>query len=134
MAKSQSTFKRVLRSRVFTVLVLVVITLLGTALYRDYTQQQEVRTELDQLEQEITQLKGKKLELAKMIDILETSNYIEQEARKNLGLKKPGERVVSIPEDARPQPRVAGAATQHIERPTNPVMWFDYFFRDSGRE
>ena len=131
MLKDHNNIKRTLTSRTFTVVVLVLITFLGTALYKDYIRQSEVRTEMDQLELETEELRGKNVELSKLITILETSSYIEQEARKNLGLKKLGENVVSIPENARPRGRVAGASTQLEKRPPTAVQWFNYFFKET---
>ncbi len=121
----------ILKSRVFTVVLLVFIVLLGSVLYRDYLNQREVLEEINKLEEETMKLRGKNLELSRLISILETSNYIEQEARKNLGLKKPGENVVSIPENARPKKHSAGEPVSLDKRPSNAVLWFEYFFKNN---
>ncbi len=134
MTKGNDKLTRILTSRLFTVIVLVLITFLGTSLYKDRIRREEVQNEIEKLRMETEELKGKNLELSKLITILETSNYIEKEARKNLGLKKPGETVVSIPENARPtKGRVAGVATRLEKSPSNPVQWFNYFFANKKR-
>jgi len=107
----------------------VLIILVGFGLYTNYTRQKPVQEEISQLEKEIEEFKGKKVELAELAEVLDSANYIEREARSRLGYKKPGEKVVSIPESARPSPRVLGASENLDDRPANPVMWFRHFFK-----
>ena len=128
MVNNQNKFIRFFSSRIFTFLVIAVILLVAFAFYRDYEQQQDINQELSNLQSEVEQLEGQKIELAHLVDILESTNYIEKEARLRLGLKKPGETVISVPDNARPEPKVLGEATELA--PTRPVyqQWFDYFF------
>lgn len=126
-----STQKRILNifsSKLFTTSVLVIIMLIAFAFYRDRQQQADINQELVKLQQEIDSLDTKKLELANLVDILESSNYIEREARLRLGLKKPGEKVISVPENARPEPQVLGVATELEEKRPPYKQWFDFFF------
>jgi cell division protein FtsB len=125
--KNQKIIK-IFSSRWFTLLVLAIIFLIGVAFYKDYQNQKDINQELDSLQANIEGLEGKKVELSKLIDILETSNYVEREARQRLGLKKPGEKVISVPENARPEPKVLGAATELAPGRPAPLQWFDYFF------
>ena len=129
MSKDRQHFiLQLLSSKVTTGVVSVLIILVAFGLYTNYTRQKPVQQEISKLEKEIEELQGKKIELAKLAEVLESANYIEKEARSRLGYKKPGEKVVSIPESARPKPRVLGTSEALETRPTNPIMWFRYFF------
>lgn len=128
MINNRNKFIRFASSRIFSLLIVGILILVTLAFYKDYQQQQDINKELSQLQTEVKQLHGKKIELARLMDILESSNYIEKEARLRLGLKKPGEKVISVPENARPEPQVLGEATKLT--PATPIyqQWFDYFF------
>ena len=93
MNNNQTKLLRFFSSKLFTVLAIVIIFLVGLAFYRDYVKQQDLNQELSKLDIDIAELAGKKIDLARLVDILESSNYIEKEARLRLGLKKIGEKV-----------------------------------------
>lgn len=118
-------------SRAFTFLLLAIITLVGLAFYRDYQNQSDINNELNTLRAQIDDLQTKKVKLANLVDILKSTNYVEKEARLRLGLKKPGEKVISVPDNARPKPQVLGASTELQDERSNALKWFDYFFSKS---
>lgn len=128
MINNRNKFISFISSRFFTLLIAVVIFLVAFTFYKDYQQQQDINKELSNLEEEVEQLQGKKIELTKLVDILESSNYIEKEARLRLGLKKPGEKVISVPDNARPEGKILGEATQLASAPPVYQQWFEYFF------
>ena len=63
-----------------------------------------------------------------MVDYFNSTAYIEEKARVDLGLKKEGEKVVVIADSAKnklAQNKTEAAA----EKPkTNPQKWWQYFF------
>lgn len=126
--EEKNFFATILASKITTTVVVVLIILVGFGLYTNHTRQQPVQEEITQLEQEIEALRGTQVELAELAQVLESASYIEKEARVRLGYKKPGEKVVSIPESARPRPRVLGASEALDNRPANPILWFQHFF------
>jgi len=128
MNNKQTKLLRFLSSKIFTVLALVIIFLVGLAFYRDYVKQQDLNQEISNLGFDIEELAGKKIDLARLIDILESSNYIEREARLRLGLIKIGEKVISVPANARPAGQVLGEAVELADKKLNPLQWFDFFF------
>jgi len=128
MNSNQKKLLRFLSSKIFSVLAIAIIFLVGLAFYKDYVRQQDLNQELSKLNTDIAGLASKKIELARLIDILESSNYIEKEARLRLGLKKIGEKVISVPANARPSGEVLGESTELTDKRSNPLQWFDYFF------
>jgi cell division protein FtsB len=134
MNSNQTKLLRFFSSKLFTVLVIAVIFLVGLAFYQDFIKQQDLSQELTKLDTDIAQLADKKIELARLIDILESSNYTEREARLRLGLKKEGEKVISVPANARPSGEVLGQATKLENKKPNPLQWFDFFFFSPPRQ
>ena len=128
MNNNQTKLLRFFSSKLFTVLAIVIIFLVGLAFYRDYVKQQDLNQELSKLDIDIAELAGKKIDLARLVDILESSNYIEKEARLRLGLKKIGEKVISVPANARPAGKVLGEAVELKDKRLNTLQWFDFFF------
>ena len=78
----------------FGVLALAVLAVGGQSLNRVWRLKQEV----DGLEREIAGLRAETNRLMAVVDRLRTDpDYIEQVAREDLGLVKPGERILKLP-------------------------------------
>jgi cell division protein FtsB len=78
----------------FGVLSLAVLAVGGQSLGRVWSLKQEV----DSLEREIATLRAETNRLMAVVDRLRTDpEYIEQVAREDLGLVKPGERILKLP-------------------------------------
>ncbi|HEV8458565.1 MAG TPA: septum formation initiator family protein [Methylomirabilota bacterium] len=78
----------------FSVLSLAVLAVGGQSLGRVWSLKQEV----DGLEREIATLRAETNRLMAVVDRLRTDpEYIEQVAREDLGLVKPGERILKLP-------------------------------------
>lgn len=87
------------------------------------------------MQNEIEQLEGRKLELAELLNRLDSPDALDKEARTRLGLKKPGERVIILRGfDGASSTwtdqgvMMAPAPSSTTETRSNPVLWFDYFF------
>jgi cell division protein FtsB len=78
----------------FGVLSLAVLAIGGQSLGRVWSLKQEV----DGLEREIAMLRAETNRLRAVVDRLRTDpEYIEQVAREDLGLVKPGEKILKLP-------------------------------------
>jgi cell division protein FtsB len=78
----------------FAVLAVAVLAVGGQSLGRVWRLKQEV----DGLEREIAGLRAETSRLMAVVDRLRTDpDYIEQVAREDLGLVKPGERILKLP-------------------------------------
>jgi cell division protein FtsB len=88
---------------VLAVLFLLLIGM-GVASFRALVAGSAVEEQYIQLEEEITGVEEKKEALVKELEELRNGEGIEREAREKLNLRKPGEKVVIILDEADPVP------------------------------
>lgn len=118
-----------------TLFLLVLIASVAWPLSRRWLKGNEVNREIAGLEAEITDLNKRNSDLRRLIDYLESDQFVDEQARRNLNLKKPGEEVVVIDDGSeaavRPEQeeiyRLASELPKE-KKPANPVKWFEYFF------
>ena len=122
----QSVLRRFFASRVF-VLTLIACAILiaigyGRAFYQDY----KIKQEIARLQGEVKQLEKKKLESVEILEYVLSKNYVEDKARTELNMKKPGEQVVFVTnlEQKREEGTVKEADAEPLN---NPIKWWYYF-------
>lgn len=134
-------FIKLLSSQLFISLALLIILIVFlTPMIKNYRQRQAVDQEIANLEQEIAEAQSQNNEFRKMIDYLESDQFVEEQARLNFGLKKTGEQVVVVQSQ---EPVTAAAEMIPRDQPLineqaqrlfgNFLKWLDYFF-DPGRK
>lgn len=111
-------------------LALYLIFLLGRAIYFNY----QVKQRITAVETDIKKLKLEIARLNHLITYYQTETFRELEARRQLGLKKPGEIVVSLPENSDEEssagpPKVTPA--ENLPPKANYVKWLEYLFGES---
>jgi len=121
----QSFWKKFFNSKAVLVLFLVLASLVVYSIFREKKSQQHIVASINSLEQEISQMEDKNLELAEMIKYLKSNQFIEHEAREKLNLTKPGEKLVIVPEAIN---QVAGDSTDKFSDMPNYLQWWYYFF------
>lgn len=94
LVKSHSGFSRLLSSRTFLIVNLVILAFLFFSFGREFARNYIVRQEIADLTAEKKSLEAENIELSKFMSSVQTETYIEQEGRTKLGLAKPGEKVV----------------------------------------
>ena len=114
--------------RLFSFLLAIyLIFLVGRSVYLNY----RVRQRVAQIEAETKRLKGENQRLTNLISYYQTETFRELEARSKLGLKKPGETVIAVPENAdepaEEQFRPEEESTQPESTP-NYIKWWEYLF------
>lgn len=111
---------------------MLVIFLIGFPLYKNLKQQYIINQEIKDLETEIAQFQNKNKDLKKMIEYLKSDQFIEEQARLNMGLKKAGEEVVVIenPKSSTTDitGNISGEQTFAENNSPNLVKWKNYFF------
>lgn len=119
-----------MRKRVVLVLGAIVFVGLGTAFVREFMLRSAVSSDIEKLESTVKELEERKTSLLATLDYFQSPLFQEQEAREKLGLTKPGETVVIVPEvSARTQTGKADTATARADQSaSNPVRWWRYFF------
>jgi len=128
-----------LNAKFLAFLGLTIIILISFPIAKNVSQRHKVGDEVRGLEEEIRLSKDKNARLKKLINYLNSDQYVEEQARMNFGMKKPGERavVVDLPRGA-----IASAGTDiggvsslggtDMARPRktvgNPEKWWRYFW------
>ena len=85
----------------------------------------KVNTEIEQLQEEISNLENQNQQFGQLIKYLNSDIFIEQEAKLKMGLKKEGENLVVIPDN---ELQVKNEVAKQTENKINPLKWWDYFF------
>lgn len=113
-----------------TVFVLLPLLVIGGALLSLLAiRQREASGRLQVIRQEISMQEEERKELEALVQYLSSPTFTEREAREKLGLAKPGESVIIVPE--RPQETIlpAGETAPPPDTTPNPIRWSRYFFR-----
>jgi len=96
----------------------------GRAYYQDY----KIRQEINALQDEVKRLEYKKLESMEILKYVTSDAFVEEKARTELNLKKPGENVMVV---TNPEVEVKPSQESKEEKPrlNNPTKWWYYFTR-----
>jgi cell division protein FtsB len=109
---------------------LIIIILISIPLAKNLTKKRSVNLEIKELEEEINRLESSSENLKGLIDYLESDQFVEEQARLKLGLKKPGEEAVVIkelPKDS--SVNLNGNKNNELNiNNSNYYKWFKYFF------
>jgi len=127
----------------FAIFGLVIISAIGWPLYINMKKRYQIKNEIDQLKNEIGIYENKNSQLDKLIRYMESDQYIEEQAKKNLNLKKEGENVIVIKNENKPSEppvtenknpsqkiySIGGLQNEKIQKNTNPSKWVGYFLK-----
>ena len=100
------------------------------AYFKDYAFREEVK----RLENEIGKLEKKKIESLELLKYVSSTAYLEDTARVDLNLKKPGERVLFIDQvgpDEDGEGSREGDTIPNGQEISNPLKWWYYFIHRS---
>lgn len=116
------------------VLILIILGIFGYALSQELKQKAEVDQQIQTLQTQADQIKKENMQLQERIAYLGSQNYQKLEAKANLDLQSPGEKVVVItPSPTQPGEQSDHAAAVSAPAPaTQPLpnwqKWWNYFF------
>lgn len=141
--KNNRILKNILNKQTaISFLGLFIIVLISVPLAKNISKQYEINNEIEQLQTEINQLEGKNENLKELISFLESDQFVDEEARKNLNFKKPGEEVVVIKDkltESEPSSMelnskyMVNQPTPYKKKdPANPEKWLEYFFANNN--
>ncbi len=130
MQKNEKSFlKRFFGSRWFLATAFVVAVLVAFGYARAYYQDYKIRQEIDSLQEQVKKLEHKKLESMDILKYVTSDAFVEEKARTELNLKKPGENVLIIKNQVE---SVEGEETPQkspVEKTllNNTIKWWYYF-------
>jgi len=132
MKSRQSKLRRIFGLRLFLIINIIVLFFVVLGFGREYIRNYEIDKEIKELAERAQGLETQNQDILNLVDKLKTDDYLEEEARLKLGLKKPGESVAVVPEDApvyKPEVKSSpGVAPAQESEPSNPELWWKYFF------
>jgi len=122
----------ILQSKLFISLGFIVLIFISIALAREIVHRREISRQIQDYKSEIANLEQKKVELGSLIEYLKTPSFKEKEARTRLGLQKPGESVISVPEgtlnNENSDLNTETGSNSSQTPDSNPKKWWDYIF------
>ena len=125
---NQPFWQRFLMSQRFLAIIfLLIIVAVSFPLLRSVSQRKVVEKEIAEMKKDNEAYRNKSQELKEMIEYLQSDISLEEQARLNLGLKKPNEEVVVVNR----QKVVEMATSTKIKdsRIANWLRWVNYFFK-----
>ncbi len=116
--------------------LLVILGLLIVPMVNNLKKRSALDKEIQQLKTEVTRGEAQTGDFKKMIEYLDSTQFVEEQARLNLNLKKQGENVVSIKDmGVAPTVQQVQDEQQKANEPEPPFSvkvqinhWLDYFF------
>ena len=118
-----------LNSKLLLILGVIVLLFVTVKLVRSWQKAQGINQEISALEQEIINLENDNLQLSELIKYLNSTAYIEEKARTDLGLKKAGEKTIIIPEPKTTiSPEASSADDAEAKQTSNLIKWWRYLF------
>lgn len=123
----KSFFGRFFQSRLFFVIMFLLLLFISISFVRAYYEDHQVREKIRELESEVQGLEGKKIDSLQMLQYVKSSDFIEQKARTELNLKKPGEKVIFVDGIVSVSSTIESSQPVDENRLSNPMKWWYYF-------
>lgn len=124
----QSWLRRFFASRLFLLCAGLLCLLLAFGYARAYYQDYQVRVEISRLKDDVAHLEKKKIASLQILQYVMSPDFVQEKARLELNMKKPGEHVVVVEGAANRDGDPSPAATPR-QKIGNPLKWWYYFSR-----
>jgi len=125
---NQPFWQRFIMSQRFLAIVfLVLIVAISFPLIKSTSQRRMIEQEISDMKKDNEAYRNKSQELKEMIDYLQSDVSLEEQARLNLGLKKPNEAVVVVSQQN--NATVSSSTVPEENRIKNWHLWLHYFFK-----
>lgn len=128
--RQQSTFSRLMASRMFLFALVGIAGLVSFNYGRAYYQDYKIRQEIAELHNEVRRLEKKKIESLEILKYVASQDFVEAKARTELNMKKPGEQVLVVKGEVADDvgENMAASAPSEDKKPLkNIVKWWYYF-------
>jgi len=117
-----------LKTALITCLVAALLVSGGFA--RELYNNHQVELEIQRLQDKAHALEAEKLSIGELKNRLASQDFLEEEARLKLGLKKPGETAIVIPETAQHTVGIQPVdSALQSETESSAKLWLKYFFK-----
>jgi cell division protein FtsB len=130
MNKTRISVKNIFGYKLFFVINIVILLLIGLSFGREFVRSSAISKEISALQDEKASLEEKNLSLGAYQEYLDTEAFLEYEAREKFGLQRPGETQIFIDEigdEVVEESEVALFADDKVA-PSTWKLWMWYFF------
>ncbi len=117
--------KRLTYNAVFLATILILFFFIFS-IAKEFFKLNKINSEIKDLESQITQIENENLELSELLKFFNSDNFAEKKARTDLGLKKPDEKIVIIPNGNKTSAMLTTKDSTQIKK-NNLQIWLDYF-------
>jgi cell division protein FtsB len=124
----ESGWKIFFSSKIFILIVAIVAVMVVFSYARVYYQDYLVRQEIAYLEERVKKMEAKKMELLDVLTYVKSNEFVEEKARTELNMIKPGEQVLVVPQAAAYMDGQEEYPVVKLENTSNYQKWFRYFF------
>ena len=124
-------WKNFFSSQIFVVIVAIVAVMVVFEYARAYYQDYQVCQEIAYLEDQAKKMESKKVELLEVLKYVKSDNFVEEKARTELNLVKPGEQVMVVPQIKDRSNRQENEAVVRLKNIPNYQKWLNYFSLNS---
>jgi cell division protein FtsL len=97
--RSSSSFAFFSNPKVFAIIALIFLLLILVPLAKNYSRKSLIEREIAEISQEISEFENKNKDLQEMISYLQSDQSLEEQARLNMGMRRPGESVAVVQGD-----------------------------------
>ncbi len=140
--RKNNNFQKIFFNQKFLAsLGLIIIILISFPFIKNTLKQYKINKEISELKKEIADLQNKNVDLKNFVSYLESDQFAEEQARLNLGLKKPGEEVMII-KNANENSLIENSSSSQTifsipgyekikpeVKKSNPEKWLNYFLK-----
>lgn len=121
-------WRKFFNSRLFLFAALIAAMVVVFAYAKTYYQDYQIRQQIIQLQDNARNLETRKLELLEALEYVKSKSFVEEQARTELNLVKPGEQMMVIPNGNKSNGQVS---TPVVESPSQPnyLKWWNFFLK-----
>jgi cell division protein FtsB len=126
----ENRWKLFFGSRLFIAVAVFVVFLVILGYVRAYYNDFQVKQEISHLQDEARNMEVKKLKLLDVLRYVKSDDFVEEKARTELNMIKPGEKLAIIQNTGSPQ--TGGqekTGVVGLDNVPNYIKWWKYFFR-----
>ncbi|MDP3770795.1 MAG: septum formation initiator family protein [bacterium] len=124
----RSSSRSWLTSKVALLVGCAIVVLVVVAIVRETQRRRSIRQEIRAIEDEIARIEQQRERLTDLVEHAASPEFLEREARLRLGLQRPGETVLIVPESAAGSAATGEASPAPEEPSSNLRKWWRYIF------
>lgn len=121
--------KRILRSQILTVILIILVGFLTISLYKNIKTKQELAAGLEKIREDTVVLSQKNQEFEKYLQLSQLPDFREKQIKDTYNLKKENENVYSIVGKDTVSIDNNSSSTLQTLIKSNPQKWLEYFFK-----